>query len=126
MDNCERRHTRRYMVRIPLNFQEYGKPSAPKRFGEIVNISPYGVCFSTSVAPAVGQMLGIFLKLPKDVIGEPSPEWFWTGRVIYGRPCNDPSSYSEVGVQFLSCELAKSAERRRNRGAAPHVLERAI
>lgn len=104
MEHGERRRTRRYVVGIPLNFREHAFPSTPKHFGEIVNISPHGVCFSSSVAPAVGTTLSIFLKMPKEVIGTPSPEWCWIGRVIYVRPGGVPASNSEVGVRFLAWE----------------------
>lgn len=123
MEHCERRSTRRFVVKIPLNFREHASSSESKHFGEIVNISPHGVCFSTSAAPAVGATLGVFLKIPKEVIGNPSPEWYWVGRVIYVRPSKRSEGNFEVGVLFLACELSKSAERRRNNATAGEVLD---
>ncbi len=104
MEQCERRQTRRYVIRIPVNFRESTSPSDDMRFGEILNLSPGGVCFSTSKAPVAGTAVSVFLKVPPEVIGNPSPEWHWRGQVIHvgrGDSCQDTS---HVGVRFIAYE----------------------
>ena len=80
MNECERREAQRYIMRIPLTFCPVTRGAAPpQRYGEIVDISPLGMCFLARNGAVVGETLRMFLKLPKDVMGKPSPEWCWTG-----------------------------------------------
>jgi len=104
MQPCERRQTNRYVMRIPLNFQELATARPVLHFGKIVNVSSSGICFSTDAAPKVGTSLGIFLKVPEEVIGKPSPSWHWIGQVIYVRPGSAPEEVACVGVHFIGFE----------------------
>jgi PilZ domain len=104
MEYCERRQTLRYVMRIPLNFRELSSPQTAKQFGEIINVSPGGVCFLARVTPSVGAAVGVFLKIPAEVIGKPSPEWQWTGQVVHVRFGNVPEGSSYVGVRFIACD----------------------
>jgi PilZ domain len=104
METCERRRTNRYVIRIPLNFEEVPSAKSTTKFGEINNLSPQGVCFSTKVVLAVGATVGIFLKVPEDVIGKPSPEWHWIGEVVYVMSDGAPDYGYCVGVRFIEYE----------------------
>lgn len=108
MEECERRHAQRYPMRIPLTFRPVTPAKLPKCYGEIVNISPHGVCFSTYSAVATGTTLKVFLKLPKDVIGHPSPEWCWTGKVVHIR--SRATGGVEMGVRFMACDAPSRHE----------------
>lgn len=106
MNECERREAQRYIMRIPLTFCPVSRGAAPpQRYGEIVDISPLGMCFLARNGAVVGETLRMFLKLPKDVIGKPSPEWCWTGGVVRVTPLAD--RYFEIGVRFVGYDEAK-------------------
>lgn len=102
MEECERRHVQRYVMRIPLAFRPVTPAGLPRCSGEIVNISPLGICFSTFTALATGTTVKVFLKLPQDVIGHPSPGWRWVGKVVYVR--SRDTGGVEMGVQFIAGE----------------------
>jgi hypothetical protein len=103
MDEWERRQAPRYVMRIPLTFRPATHVAAsPRTYGEIVDISPLGVSFLTRNGAVVGETLQMFLKLPEEVIGKPSPEWCWTGRVVRVRPLAD--RFFEIGVRFAGYE----------------------
>jgi len=109
MQECERRRARRYMMQVPLAFRLPDLPNTSRCCGEILNISATGVCFSTHTPASRGTRLKVFLKLPKDVMGSPSPEWEWIGKVVYLRTL-DHKAY-EMGVEFLAYDLAPPRER---------------
>lgn len=102
MMDCERRYTQRYVMRVPFAFQ----PVAPVKLavcsGEIIDISAHGMRFSTYSAVASGTTVKLFLKLPRDVIGRPSPAWRWLGKVVHVR--SRATGGVEMGVQFIACE----------------------
>jgi len=104
MEDCERRRTERYQMQVPLTFRQVKSGNWPKAFGRLLNISASGVCFSTHRVCALsrGAPIEVFLKLPQEIMGHPSPECCWTGHVthIY------TSGVDEVGmgVRFLVCD----------------------
>jgi PilZ domain len=100
MNQCERRRVQRYIMRIPLAFRPLADVSNPQRYAEIVDISPFGICFSTHSHLPVGSGLQMFLKLPKEVIGKPSPEWRWWGTVV--RVTRDTEDSFDMGVRFAA------------------------
>jgi hypothetical protein len=101
-DSKDLRGTRR----IPLTFRPVTHTGvSPQRYGNIVDISPLGMCFLTRNGAVVGETLQMFLRLPKDVIGKPSPEWCWTGRVVRVTPLAD--RFFEIGVRFVGYDEAK-------------------
>ena len=53
----------------------------------------------------VGEALQMFLKLPRDVIGTPSPEWCWTGRVLRVTPVGN--RFVEIAVSFVAYDQPK-------------------
>jgi hypothetical protein len=118
MEDCERRQMQRYVVEVPLAFHQVKQGNWPKAFGRLLNISATGVCFSTHRACALssGMPVVVFLKLPKEIMGRPSPEWCWTGYVIHIHK----SGVDEVamGVRFLVCD-----DLRRNGTRPKHVLK---
>lgn len=120
MENAERRITRRYVIQIPTNFRVCGHPNpkAPKQFGEVIDISPLGISFTTSVTLTIGDNIEVFLKVPSDVIGRPSPEWAWIGKVVHSRISGSQRGGTVVGLQFLSCQSTEDSERQQDRSAA--------
>jgi len=110
MDDCERRHAHRYAIRIPLAFRPLQPEGFPRCSGEIVNISTDGVRFVTHTPLSGGAAVKVYLKLPQHVIGRPSPEWEWTGRVVDVRPLEN--KIFELGVQFIACGVLDPARQR--------------
>jgi hypothetical protein len=114
MEDCERRHARRFVVQVPLAFRPIKPPGFPKCFGEIVNISTEGVCFSTQTCLSTGAIVQVFLKLPREIMG--SAEHCWTGKVVYFRSLG--KGVVEMGVHFLACDDA-GLERRKAMAGQP-------
>ena len=104
VESCERRQTNRYVIRIPVTFQASASAAADMCFGEILNLSPGGICFSTSKALVVGNAVSVFLKVPPEVIGKPSPEWRWSGQVVHVQLRDSCEDISHVGVRFIAYE----------------------
>lgn len=108
MEECERRHAHRYAMRIPLAFRPV-KPEGFRRCsGEIINISTDGVRFITDTAVSTGATIKVYLRLPRDVISRPSPEWEWMGNVVDVKSLGNKSF--ELGVRFLACDISRLEE----------------
>jgi hypothetical protein len=118
MEDCERRRTERYLIAVPVAFRQVKQGNWPKAFGRLLNISATGVCFSTHRACALSIVVpvAVFLKLPKEIMGSPSPEYCWTGHVTHIHT----SGVDEVamGVRFLFCD-----DFRGNGTRSKHVLK---
>jgi hypothetical protein len=115
MEYPERRVGKRYVIQIPLNFRELKSSSSTKEFGEIIDVSNLGVAFSTTAPITTGTMVEVFLRMPLDVLGRPSSEWQWIGKVTRCRPYNASKVWKVVGVQFCCFQTTEEAERLKNR-----------
>jgi hypothetical protein len=112
MQDLERRYARRYVMRIPLAFRPLRSLEMPNQCGQIVDISACGICFSASNALSLGTTVGVFLKLPTNIVGKPAPEFTWTGRVVHVRPSSVSEGATEVGVEFIASDLLEAEEHR--------------
>jgi hypothetical protein len=117
MQDPERRCVKRYVIRVPLAFRSRKSRDMPELFGEIVDVSPCGICFSTASPLDVGTPVDVLLKLPTNVIGRPSPEYIWTGRVVHVRPSRTSEWLSEVGVVFFACDSSEAGKHPRKKRA---------
>lgn len=80
MEKIERRQTARHAVRFSLTFKTTSNRKGPK-FGELLDISPFGARFSTRSTIREGEQVEISLKLPKEIMGD-LPQLHWLARVV--------------------------------------------
>ena len=113
MEGTDRRYAHRYSVRFPITFTI--NKTRGVRYGEILDVSPYGMRFSTRTQIFEGQVVEILLKVPLDVMGSPSPDWFWWGQVVHAKRAPAGEGI-EVGVKFFAGDHApvKPSELGRN------------
>lgn len=66
MEERERRHARRYAIRIPLAFRSLKPDGFPRCSGDILDISTDGVRFATQTPLSSGATVKVYLKLPRN------------------------------------------------------------
>jgi len=71
-----------------------------------INLSGRGVYFAIRMAPPVGQVLQIQVRMPKRITGQKTNNYRFTGRVTHVDPL--PDGNSRVGVHFLYYEAQRS------------------
>lgn len=102
---------RSYILKIPLTVQSLAAPGSPEQATESLDISSQGVRFATDLALSVGASVHVFLRMPKEVVQKPAPEWCCKGRIIHIRP-NDLFGKRDVGMQFLYYDVVDSGRER--------------
>jgi hypothetical protein len=69
-----------------------------------LNISTTGVCFATSLAVSVNEVVEVLIEIPKQVTGTLAIRRRFTGRIAHVDSQADLPGYSRIGVQLLYCE----------------------
>src|SRR6267143_473741 len=101
MKKLQRHRPPRYLVRIPLRFRLLASPEMPDQIAESLNLSARGVSFATRFPLDVGTPIQLYLKVPKEITGKPSPEWRCRGQVIHTRPIESNPGMLLVGVLIV-------------------------
>jgi hypothetical protein len=107
MQEQERRHGHRFIMRVPLRFQATKEAALQEESVSSMNISTHGVYFATDQKVPEGLMVQLHLKMPKEIVGDEVEEWSFTGRVAHVEPLSRKNGKSGVGVQFLFYEVPR-------------------
>jgi hypothetical protein len=109
----DRRYTQRLKLRIPLRICSGHYSDAPPQAVESSDISARGFYFLTDLPLRVGSPLQVFLRMPREIAGKPSPEWCCTCRVV--RVDQDKSDQGKreqgntgIGVEIQYYEVLKA------------------
>src|SRR5467141_3608076 len=97
----ERRTARRFVLNVSLQLQLIQTPSLAPREVKAMNISTRGVYFTTDLPLLQGQLVQVFVQMPKEISGDELNERRFTGRVAHVHPNEFANGMSGVGVQFL-------------------------
>ncbi len=111
MTTSERRSSPRLNLRIPLRFRPIANTTILQQRAESVNLSQHGVYFTTDFPLKVGTPLELFLKMPKELAGEVSPELRCNARVVRVEPNAFGGNATGVGVHIEGYETATAVER---------------
>jgi hypothetical protein len=95
----DRRSTRRLALRIPLRLSIW-QSAGPEQRAESIDLSERGVLLVTDSALQIGTEVEVFLKIPKEVTGEPEIEWCCRGRVVRIVPDISFNGPVTAGVHF--------------------------
>jgi hypothetical protein len=104
----ERRFTQRLKMRIPLRIRPVGYSDAPSQAVESSDISARGFYFLTDLPLHVGSPLQVFLRMPREIAGKPSPEWCCTCRVVRVDPGKREQGNTGIGVEIQYYEVLKA------------------
>lgn len=107
MPEQERRHEHRFIMRVPLRFHATGEAVLREESVSSMNISTHGVYFATDQKVDEGLLVQLYLKMPKEIIGDEVEEWSFTGRVAHVEPLSRQNGKAGVGVQFLFYEVPR-------------------
>src|ERR1700722_7348556 len=102
----DRRVSTRHAVKTPLKVRLW-KSALPEHAGGSVNISGQGMFFVTGLCMGVGRVVGVVLKMPLEITGEPETEWRFTGHVVRVSQVDSEVGTQGVGVQFDCYQVAK-------------------
>ena len=91
----------RLEIRTPLRMRVW-KSAAPERRGESVNLSERGILFASDSSLPVGTVVGVLLKVPEEITGEPTTESLCSRHVVRVDPIDSTRGKLGVGVQFKS------------------------
>jgi hypothetical protein len=107
MSAPERRTTRRLIMKVPLKFRPVQAPPDAEQEAASMNICNHGVYFATDRRVPEGGMIQVYLKMPREVVGDDVAEWCFTGRVAHVESLGANNEKLGVGVQFLYYEVPR-------------------
>src|SRR5260370_13387207 len=70
MSDCERRSTRRLIMRVPLKFHAVQNNGNGEHSAAAMNICSHGVYFATDQKLPKGLLIQVHLKMPREVEGD--------------------------------------------------------
>jgi hypothetical protein len=107
----QRRFLPRTSLQIPLRFRPAAK-AGPEWTCQTLNVSMLGAYFSADVVPEVGELVQVFIEIPKEVSGKPTAQYCFTARVIHVETDGPVAGKIGVGVNFYSyVRVDKSKQR---------------
>ncbi|OLD62275.1 MAG: hypothetical protein AUI53_02075 [Acidobacteria bacterium 13_1_40CM_2_60_7] len=109
MRDSDRRTARRLIKKVPLRFRPVESLAVPEQTAETMNISNGGLFFATDLKLAEGLLVELHLTMPREILGDDLPEWYFMGRVAHVESFGNRNGKSGVGVQFLYYEVPKTA-----------------
>lgn len=114
------RQNERFSLRVPLWIRPLDLPESAAQRAETSNISATGLCLVSDLPLDTGTPVEIFLKMPKEIMGEPSKEWCCRGRVVRVADADPIRHTRAIAVKFQYYEvLQEEAAGNEN----PHSLE---
>ena len=105
----DRRFAERHNIKTALRVRIW-KSDVPEKRAESVNLSQRGVFFATDSLYSPGEVVGILLKMPEEVTGEPTTEWRCTGPVVRIEAIDSPKGRYGVGVQFYCYDVSRGEQ----------------
>jgi len=76
------------------------KSGLPEERAESLNLSRLGIFFASRSRIAEGEVVGVLLKMPEEITGQPTTEWRCTGQVVRVEAADSLKGKFGVGVQF--------------------------
>ena len=73
-----------------------------------------GAYFSADTAPDVGELVQVFIEIPKEVSGKPSAQYCFTARVIHVERDGPVAGKIGIGVNFYSYVRVEQAKQRQD------------
>ena len=71
-----------------------------------------GAYFFTDISPEIGELVEVFIEIPKEVSGKPTAQYRFTARVVHVERDRPVAGKNGVGVNFYSyVRLEKSKQR---------------
>lgn len=103
-----RQSERRFLPRVNLQIRmrlRHATKATPEQLCQTINVSMLGAYFSAKVAPKVGDLVQVFIEIPKEVSRKPTAHYCFTARVVHVEA-------SRVGVNFYSYERLEQPKER--------------
>jgi hypothetical protein len=102
----DRRLTQRHSLRIPLQLRIWGA-DGPEHRAESINLSGRGALLEIELPLQVGSAVEFRLRLPEEIMGQPTTEWRCRGLVVRIVQCVPSNSQLRVGVHFDSLDVSR-------------------
>lgn len=80
--------------------------------GHSTNISMHGAYIVADCALTIGEVVLVFIEIPKEVSGKPSAEYCFTARIVHFEPIRMDMGKVGIGVKFLCYVFAEESKRR--------------
>jgi hypothetical protein len=104
----DRRGALRHNFKVPLRVR-ICKSGIPEQRTKSENPSGRGIYFATNTQVCVGAAVGVLLKMPEEITGQPTTEWLCSGHVVRAEPFESPKARFGVGVKFDGYEISRTA-----------------
>lgn len=117
----DRRFAKRHDIKTALRVRIW-KSEVPEKRAESVNLSQRGIFFATDSLYNTGEIVGILLKMPEEVTGEPTTEWRCTGPVVRIETIDSPKGKYGVGVQFYCYDVSRGEQLPLPAAALPRLM----
>jgi hypothetical protein len=116
----ERRLIRRHEIKTPLRIRVYKSPG-PDEDAQSLNVSEYGLYFTTDAPLQTGAVVEVAICMPQQVSGEETDEWRCIGRVVRVERIESGIGTLGIGVRFDCYEVARAEARRLAKDAKLHL-----
>jgi hypothetical protein len=96
----QRRFLPRASFQIPLRLR-YPRNDGTERVGQSINLCMNGAYFSADLVPKVGELMDVFIEIPKEMTGKETGEQCFVAKVIHVEADRPVAGRSSIGVKFL-------------------------
>jgi hypothetical protein len=109
MRESDRRYRPRFGLKVPFEIRNVDQPAVRAQLAESSDISASGLYFATELPMSVGTRIELFIQMPSEVSGNPSPKWRCMGRIVRVHAASPTDSNSGNGVEIQCYEVLAGA-----------------
>lgn len=109
MRETDRRYRPRFGLKVPFEIRDIDQPLLTAQLAESSDISASGLYFATEAPMSVGTRIELFIRMPSEVSGTPSPKWRCMGRIVRVHAANRTDGNGGNGVEIQCYEVLDGA-----------------
>jgi PilZ domain len=109
MQASDRRYRPRFELKVPFEIRDIDQPVTTAQFAESSDISASGLYFVTEVPMSVGTRIDLFIQIPSEISGNPSPRWRCMGRIVRVHAGSLAAGNGGNGVEIQCYEVLDGA-----------------
>jgi hypothetical protein len=109
MHESDRRYRPRFELKVPFEIRNIDLPAVTAQLAESLDISASGLYFATEAPMSVGTRIELFIQMPSEISGNPSPKWRCMGRIVRAHAASPTDENGGNGVAIQCYEVLKGA-----------------
>jgi len=110
MQESDRRYRPRFGLKVPFEIRDIDQPAITAQLAESSDISASGLYFATEAPMSVGTRIELFIQMPSEIYGIPSPKWRCMGRIVRVHAAGPTDANGGNGVEIQCYEVLHGAQ----------------